>query len=165
MTESAPDRAPDAPPRAEYRPSLRFWLGMAAGYAPLLALGLLLPLLGRLTERPNFIVNMLGYALSTLAMIGASFLLALLICRVRLPYVWWMQRVLGKDVNEFQGIFFVGGAVEGLSEQEQNAVFSADEKMQRWDIVFGLLILALAVPHGIAAIGARALLGAWYFHD
>jgi hypothetical protein len=163
MTESAPDRAQDAPPRAEYRPSLRFSLGMTAGYAPLLALGLLLPLLGRLSGRPNFLVNMLGYALATLVMIGASFLLALMICRVRLPYVWWMHRVLGKDVKEFQGIFFVGGSVERLSEQEHNAVFSADEGMQRWDIVFGLLTLALAVPHGIAAIVARSLLSSWYF--
>ena len=85
MADSAADRAQDAPRRAEFRPSLGFWLGMAAGYAPLLALGLVLPLLGRLTERPNFLVNMLGYALAALAMIGAASLLALMICRVRLP--------------------------------------------------------------------------------
>jgi hypothetical protein len=136
---------------------------MAAAYAPLVALGLVLPLLGRLTERPNFLVNMLGFALAALAMIGASALLALTICRVRLPYVWWVHRVRGVAVNELEGIFFVGGSIEGISEKVHNAVFSPEETMHRWDIAFGLLVLALLVPHGIAAIAARWVLAALYF--
>ncbi len=163
MTQFADASPSDAPPRDENRPSAGFWIGTGAGWAVLVALGLVLPLLGRLSTHPNFLLNMLGYALAALAMICAAALLALMICRVRLPQAWWMHRVLGRNVNEFQGLFFVGGRIEGLSEQAHNAVFSAEEHMHRWDIAFGLTTMVLIFPHGGAAILARSLLTAWYF--
>lgn len=144
----------------ESTPTWRFWLFMGLAYALLLGLGLTLPLLGRATVRLNMLVNMLGYVLSGLAMLGASFLLALMVCRVALPGVWWLQRVRGVDVSEFDGVYFVGGSVKRLSEGARSRVFSADDKMSRWDITFGILITGLTLIHGAAAFVSHAVLSA-----
>ena len=102
--------------------------------------------------------SVLGYILAGLAMIGASFSLALMICRVKLPYVWWMHRILGQDVSEFDGVFFVGGNVDRLSSAARSKVFSADDALSRWDIVFGVMIFGLTLVHGGAAYASHALL-------
>ena len=144
--------------RPEGQPSALFWLLLGVTYAVLLALGLAFPLLGRMTARLNMLVNMLGYILAGLAMIGASFFLALMICRVKLPYVWWMHRILGEDVSEFEGVFFVGTSVKRLSASAQKKVFSAEDTMSRWDILFGVLTSGLILLHGAAAYASHALL-------
>lgn len=144
----------------EPAPTWRFWLPMGLAYALLLGLGLTLPLLGRATPRLNMLMNMLGYVLSGLTMLGASFFLALMICRVALPGVWWLQRVRGVDVSEFDGVYFVGGSVKRLSDSARSRVFSADDKMNRWDITFGILITGLTLAHGAAAFVSHAVLTA-----
>lgn len=140
------------------RPTAGFWLLIGLGYAVCLGLGLAFPMLGRMTARLNLLVNMLGYILAGLAMIGAAFFLSLMICRVRLPYVWWMHRILGQDVSEFDGVFFVGGNVDRLSSQARSKVFSADDALSRWDIVFGVMIFALTLVHGAVAYVSHAAL-------
>jgi hypothetical protein len=140
------------------RPSLLFWVLVGIAYAVCLGLGLAFPMLGRMTARLNLLVNMLGYILAGLAMIGASFFLALMICRMKLPYVWWMHRILGQDVSEFDGVFFVGGSVDRLSSQARSKVFSADDALSRWDIIFGVMIFGLTLVHGGAAYVSHALL-------
>src|SRR5262245_54545325 len=148
---------PDAP-TVHPRPSILFWVLVGLAYAVCLGLGLAFPMLGRTTAKLNLLVNMLGYILAGLAMIGASFFLALMICRLKLPYVWWMHRVLGEDVSEFDGVFFVGGNVDRLSSSARSKVFSADDALSRWDIIFGVMNVVLILIHGGLAYGAHTLL-------
>src|SRR5262249_23973982 len=142
------DTTSNAPEAQSERPPLRFWLGLSLAYLVLVALGLVFPVLGRATGRLTLWVNMLGYVLSGIAMIGAAFCLSLMICRVRLPYVWWLHRVQGLDVSEYDGVYFVGGSVDGVSEGARSKVFSADDARSRWDITFGVITTVLAVLHG-----------------
>jgi len=138
--------------------SVLFWLLLGLAYVVLLGLGLTFPMLGRMSGRLNMLLNMLGYILAGVAMIGASFFLALMISRVKLPYVWWMHRVLGENVSEFDGIFFVGGDVKRLSKEAQKKVFSAEDALSRWDIIFGVMMTVLILAHGAAAYASHAFL-------
>jgi hypothetical protein len=142
----------------ETAPTWRFWLPMGTAYALLLGVGLVLPLLGRTTSRLNLLVNMLGYVLSGLAMLAASLFLALMICRVALPGAWWLQRVRGVEVSEFDGVYFIGGRVKRLSDGARSKVFSAEDRLSRWDIAFGILVTVLTLAHGAVAFASHAIL-------
>ena len=134
---------------------MRFWAIAPSIYAGTLAAGLAAPGAIALLRQPGTVKVGLLYAFALLAWAGASFVLTLMVSRLLFPHYWWLGQVVGEDVYELQGVFFVGVRMAQVPDRLQRMVFGAGEKFRRWDAAFGLIWLLLIVMHGMGATTSR----------
>ena len=130
---------------------MRFWVIAPLIYASTLAAGLAAPAVIVFLRQPSPLQVGLLYSFALLTLAGASFALTLMAARLLFPHYWWLGQVLGEDVYELEGVYFVGVRVSQVPDRLQRMVFGAGEKFRRWDVAFGLIWLLLLVVHGLGA--------------
>jgi tetratricopeptide (TPR) repeat protein len=118
----------------------------------LLVVGLGLPALVVWHRHPIETSDLLLYAAAFLFVLLATLVGGLLASRMFFPSYWWMGQVEGKDVFEFEGVYFLGLRLSRIPNRLQRIVFGVDDQMRTWDLVFGLIFLVLLVPHTMAFI-------------
>lgn len=140
---------------------MRFWLISLPLYLVLLAAGLGLP--GVVIWRRAALdwSGMALYGASALLLVIAAVVLALELARLLFPAYWWMGQVEGKDVFEFDGVYFLGLRLTRVPTRLQRMLFGVDEQMRTWDLIFGVMFLVLLVPHTVAFFGANRALDHW----
>jgi len=82
-------------------------------------------------------------------------MLALLMARLLFPHYWWLGQVEGKDVFEFDGVYFLGLRLTRVPTRLQRLLFGVDEQMRTWDLIFGVMFLVLLVPHTVGFFSAH----------
>lgn len=137
---------------------MRFWWIAPLLYICTLTMGLLLPGGTILTGQGGWLTLILWYGLTAAVMAFAAFMLTLMASKVLFPHYWWLGQVLGEDVYELEGVYFVGVRLARVPTRLQRLVFGAGERFRRWDLAFGLIWLLLVIAHGMGAMTAdRAL--------
>lgn len=126
---------------------MKFWLVSWFIYFSALIMGLGFPGLGRLDAGRIWWLGPTTSVLAFCALLTASVTLILMIARRFFPAYWWLAQVESRDLYEYDGVYFIGARSSRQKTRLQKIVFGVDETMRRWDIVFGLLLLALLVPH------------------
>lgn len=129
---------------------LGYLISMGAGLAP--------PALVIMQRSPLGWDDLLLYILSGALMVVATIMACLLAAKIAFPEYWWRGQVEGKDVFEFEGIYFMGLRITRVPTRLQRLLFGVDERMRRWDMIFGLLFMAMVVPHIQAMITANRYL-------
>ena len=117
------------------------------GYLITLPAALALPGYVIMKRSPMNWDDMTAYGISGLMMIISTVLFCLIIARITFPKYWWMGQVEGKDVFEFEGIYFLGLRITRVPSRLQRMLFGIDERNRRWDMIFGLLFIVMVVPH------------------
>jgi tetratricopeptide (TPR) repeat protein len=134
---------------------MRFWIAAPLIYAGTVAGGLVIPATIAFMHHPSLLRVGSLYALALVILAGAAFTLTLMAARLLFPSYWWLGQVMGQDVYELQGVYFIGIRLTRVPARLQRLVFGADEKFRRWDIAFGLIWLLLILIHGLAASTSR----------
>lgn len=116
-------------------------------YGVLLALGLGLPAVVVAQRDPISWLDLVLYLVAGGALLVAALVLCLLVARLCYPLYWWMAQVQGHDVFEYDGVYFVGLRLTRVPGRVQRLVFGMDDRMRRWDLLFGLLFLVLVPVH------------------
>lgn len=130
---------------------MKFWIFSPMLYLLFLAAGLALPLVA-LWDRTLLDWSDIGiYALIGVAMIAATITLCLMVSRLQFPEYWWMGQIQGKDVFQFEGVYFTGLRINRIPNRLQRIVFGVDEELRRWDLTFGMMFIVLLVPHILGA--------------
>lgn len=137
---------------------MRFWWISLSVYGAALAAGLLLPGAMLLIHQPTFAQWLLVYGLTALVLGTAALCLTLMLARVLFPEFWWIGQVLGRDVFEIQGVYFMGLRLTRVPDRLQRLVFGVGEKFRRWDAAFGAAWLLLAILHGLGAVTSQQAL-------
>jgi len=137
---------------------MRYWWISLAIYAAALAAGLLLPGVILVIHQPNFLQGFLIYSATALIMGSAALCLTLMLARVLFPEFWWIGQVLGQDVFEIQGVYFMGLRLTRVPDRLQRLLFGVGEKFRRWDAAFGIAWLLLLILHGLSAIASQQAL-------
>ena len=130
---------------------------MMVGYVVLAAGAFASPALIFLHDLPHGTTDFLYFLLITLLTLLAVLILSLALARASFPIVWWKAQVLGEDVYEFEGVYFSGIRLNRVPNRLQRIVFGVDEKMRKWDMLYGLLFVAFLVPHVTGTITAFGL--------
>ncbi len=133
---------------------MKFWLISLAIYAGFLATELLLPVAALWNRQGLTTLTILFYSLIAVAIVCATFMACLMAAKALLPQYWWMGQILGQDIFEFEGVYFVGLRLSRVPNRIQRLLFSPDERLRWWDIMFGLMFLVLLVPHVLATLTA-----------
>ncbi|MCZ6646538.1 MAG: hypothetical protein O7B79_09895 [SAR324 cluster bacterium] len=126
---------------------MRFWIVCWLVYFSALLMGLGFPLLGRLDRGRIWWLETTTDVLAFFALLLAAVTLMLMIARRFIPAQWWMAQIEHLDIYQFDGVYFIGERATRKKTRLNKLVFGVDEKLRRWDIVFGLLLIALMVPH------------------
>lgn len=155
---------------------MKFWLISVPLYLALLALGLGLPALVVWKRQPLSWIDLLIYLLATGLLVVAALVLCIIVARRLFPQYWWIGQVQGKDVFEFEGVYFRGLRLTGLDRRSrrraeaagnrgaalqprlQRVLFGVDQQMRNWDLVLGLLFLVLLIPHTLGFISTHRTL-------
>lgn len=137
---------------------MRTFLLLLLGYVALLLLGLGLPAIAVAQRDAIGTLDLVLYVAALTALGGAAFLGALTIAKVGFPLYWWLAQVLRKDIYEFDGVYFQGLRLTRVPTRLQRLVFGADDRMRRWDLLYGLLVLVLLAPHVAGLVTAHR----WY---
>jgi hypothetical protein len=133
---------------------MKFWLISFALYAGFLATQLLLPV-AALWNRQGLDALAIGlYVLTAVAICFATALACLMAAKALFPQYWWMGQILGQDIFEFDGVYFLGLRLSRVPSRLQRLLFGADERFRWWDMMFGLMFLVLLVPHVLATVTA-----------
>jgi tetratricopeptide (TPR) repeat protein len=135
-----------------------FWLINLPLYVLALAGGLGLPAIAIWQRSPMGWGGVALYVAAALLLVLASVLLALLCARLLFPHYWWLGQVEGKDVFEFDGVYFLGLRITRVPSRLQRLLFGVDEQMRTWDLIFGVMFLVLLVPHTVAFFSAQRTL-------
>ena len=145
---------------------MKYWVITLPLYGIFLAAGLGTPALVIWKREPLQFLDIMIYLGGAVAMVLATLVLALMVSWIFFPNYWWMGQVEGKDVFEFDGIYFIGlrlGRVPGqapgrVPNRVQRILFGVDDQMRTWDLVFGMIFLALLSVHTMGFLTAtRAL--------
>jgi hypothetical protein len=134
---------------------MRFWFVAPLFYLGTLAVGLVIPATLVLMHHPSGLRVATMYTLTALVLGLAAAILALMVAKVLFPNFWWLGQVMGQDVYELQGVYFVGLRLSRVPVRLQRLVFGAGEKFRRWDVAFGLIWLLLIGMHGLGAAQSR----------
>jgi tetratricopeptide (TPR) repeat protein len=132
-----------------------FWLINLPLYLVLLAGALGLPAVALWDRGPLTWVDLTAYVAAAVALVLASVVLALLSARPLFPRYWWMGQVEGKDVFEFDGVYFLGLRLNRVPSRLQRLLFGVDEQMRIWDLIFGVMFLVMLVPHTVGFFAAH----------
>ncbi|MBI4083588.1 MAG: hypothetical protein HY423_13365 [Candidatus Lambdaproteobacteria bacterium] len=125
---------------------------IAALYVATLVSGVSLSVMGGVRQQPAPWQDVLLIVGAAIALTAASFLLALMVARLLFPIYWWMAQVLGKDVYQYDGVYFTGLRLTRVPNRLQRIVYGVDDEMRRWDWLFGVLMLALLPLHAVGAM-------------
>ncbi len=137
---------------------MRFWWIALSLYAAALVAGLLMPGVILLIRQPSFLQGFLVYGLTAVIVGAAALCLTLMCSRALFPEFWWIGQVLGQDMFEIQGVYFMGLRLTRVPDRLQRLVFGVGEKFRRWDAAFGATWLLLAILHGMGAATAQQAL-------
>ena len=124
-------------------------------YVFFMAIGLGLPWLVILKRQPIQFFDLLLYAGAILALVAAVFMMTLIFARILFPTYWWLGQIVGKDVFEYDGVYFMGLRLSRIPNRIQRILFGVDDQMRRWDLVYGVMFLVLLVPHALGFITAN----------
>ena len=122
---------------------MKFWLLSVPSYVFLLAAGLGAPALVIMKRAPLQMTDVLIYGGATAALVGATILLTLIFAKIFFPAYWWLGQVVGQDVFEFEGVYFLGLRLTRVPTRLQRMLFGMDDQIRTWDLVYGLLFLVL----------------------
>lgn len=137
---------------------MMFWLVNLPLYVVLLAGGLGLPGLVLWQREPLDGMDVALYVAAVLLLVLATVVMALLAARLLFPNYWWLGQVEGKDVFEFDGVYFLGLRLTRVPSRLQRLLFGVDEHMRTWDLIFGVMFLVLLVPHTVGFLNAHRVL-------
>jgi tetratricopeptide (TPR) repeat protein len=132
---------------------MMFWLINLPLYLVLLAGGMGLPGLVLWQRGPLGWGDVAIYVTAALLMVFATAVMGLLAARLLFPNYWWLGQVEGKDVFEFDGVYFLGLRLTRVPSRLQRLLFGVDEQMRSWDLIFGVMFLILLVPHTVGFFG------------
>jgi tetratricopeptide (TPR) repeat protein len=132
-----------------------FWLINVPAYLVLLAGGMGLPGVVLLSRAPLSTLDVFVYVLAALLVVLAALALALIAARLLFPHYWWLGQVEGRDVFEFDGVYFLGLRLSRVPTRLQRMLFGVDEQMRTWDLIFGVMFLVLLVPHTVGFFAAH----------
>lgn len=124
-------------------------------YVLFMAVGLGAPWLVILKRQPFQLIDLLIYAGAVVALVAAVFMMNLIVARIFFPTYWWLGQIVGRDVFEYEGIYFMGLRLSRVPTRIQRILFGVDDQMRRWDLVFGVVFLVLLVPHSLGFITAN----------
>ncbi|MEE8434585.1 MAG: hypothetical protein V3S64_07340 [bacterium] len=124
-------------------------------YLLFVAVGLGGPWLVILKRQPFQIIDLLIYAGAIVALVVAVFMMTLIVARLFFPTYWWLGQIVGKDVFEYDGIYFMGLRLSRVPNRIQRILVGVDDQMRRWDLVYGVIFLVLLVPHSLGFITAN----------
>ncbi|MDH5752544.1 MAG: hypothetical protein OEZ59_09020 [Deltaproteobacteria bacterium] len=116
-------------------------------YLVLLVVGLGLPALVIMKRESAQFVDLMIYLASGGLVMLATFFISLFLARLFFPEYWWMGQVQGKDIFEYEGIYFIGLRLSRIPTRLQRILFGVDDRMRRWDMLFGLFFMVMMVPH------------------
>jgi hypothetical protein len=102
-------------------------------------------------------VDLTLYPLLIVLLAVAAFILCLILARLLFPLYWWLGQVQGKDVFEYDGVYFMGLRIARVKSRVQRMVFGMDDRMHRWDLIFGLAFLVIMAPHVLAVASVSRL--------
>lgn len=134
---------------------MKKWVVPGVLYVLFMAIGLGGPWLVILKRQPLQIIDLLIYAGAVVALVGAVFVLTIIVARIFFPTYWWLGQVVGKDVFEFDGVYFMGLRLSRIPTRVQRILFGVDDQMRRWDLVYGVVFMVLLVPHSLGFITAN----------
>lgn len=140
---------------------MRFWLITLPLYLVLLVGGLGLPGIVIWRRAPLGWGGIVVYGIAALLLVVAVLVLTMALARLLFPSYWWLGQVEGKDVFEFDGVYFRGLRLTRLQTRAQRILFGVDEQMRTWDLIFGVIFLVLLVPHAVGFFGANRALNHW----
>lgn len=140
---------------------MRFWLISLPVYVLFLVGGLGLPGLVIWQRAPLDWGAVALYGAAALLLVLATGVLSLMAGRLLFPAYWWLGQVEGKDVFEFDGVYFMGMRLTRVPTRLQRLLFGVDEQMRTWDLIFGVIFLVLLVPHTVGFFGANRALNNW----
>lgn len=126
---------------------MRFWAIAWMLYVLTLVGGLILPVLGRLDRGATPWLESVANPASAGALLVAPVVLAVMVARWLFPRYWWLGNVSAKDIYEYDGVYFVGSRATRQKNRLYRIIFGLDDTMRRWNIAFGLMLVALVVPH------------------
>ena len=107
-------------------------------------------------KRQSFqLIDLLIYAGAVVALVVAVFMMTLIVARIFFPTYWWLGQIVGRDVFEYEGIYFMGPRLSRVPNRIQRILFGVDDQMRRWDLVYGVVFLVLLVPHALGFITAN----------
>ena len=124
-------------------------------YVLLMAVGLGGPWWVILKRQSFQLIDLLIYAGAVVALLVAVFMMTLIVARIFFPTYWWLGQIVGKDVFEYEGIYFMGLRLSRVPNRIQRILFGVDDQMRRWDLVYGVVFLVLLVPHALGFITAN----------
>jgi tetratricopeptide (TPR) repeat protein len=133
---------------------MKFWLIGGGVYLGFLAAQLLLPMIALWNRQGLDTLAVALFVLTAAAVVLATFTACLMASKALFPQYWWMGQVLGQDIFQFDGVYFIGLRLSRVPSRLQRLLFGADEQFRRWDMLFGLMFLVLLVPHTLAAVTA-----------
>ena len=137
---------------------MKFLLTSVPLYLIPLALGLGLPGVVLWGRNPLDWMDFSLYILAILMMVLASIFFCLIWSRLLFPKYWWMGQVVGKDVFEYEGIYFLGLRLSRIPTRLQRMLFGVDDQMRNWDLVYGVMVLIMLAPHFLAFLTAHRIL-------
>ena len=126
---------------------MRFYLFTLPIYLVLLAGALAIPGYVAFERVPPTWFHLALYGVSLFLLALAALMLGLIFVRSIFPQYWWEGQVAGNDVFEFDGVYFKGLRLTRIPNRLQRILFGVDERMRKWDLLFGLFFLVLMAPH------------------
>jgi len=132
-----------------------FWLIIPVSYLVFLGGGLLLPGVVLWHRDPLGGGDIAIYLAAVVLMALANLMVCLIMGRILFPQYWWLGQVEGKDVFEYEGIYFLGLRLSRVPGRLQRILFGVDEQMRVWDLAFGVLFLVMLAPHTLAFLTAQ----------
>src|SRR5262245_24752603 len=113
---------------------MKFWLISAGVYLGFLLGHLLLPV-AALWNREGFTAyTSTLYIMTGFGILLATFMACLMASKLLFPQYWWMGQVLGQDIFEFDGVYFVGLRLSRVPTRIQRILFNPDDRFRWWDM-------------------------------
>ncbi len=137
---------------------MKFWLTSLPIYLIPLSLGLGLPAVVIWRRNPLDWMDFSLYIIAMLMLVLASISFCFIGSRLLFPKYWWMGQVEGKDVFEYDGIYFLGLRLSRIPTRLQRMLFGVDDQMRNWDLVYGVMVLVMLAPHFLAFLTAHRIL-------
>ena len=116
-------------------------------YIVFLAAGLGLPAVSAMQPTSMWWLALIVNIVSALVLLVATFSLCLVLSKLIFPEYWWKAQVEHEDIYEYDGVYFIGVRQSRQKSRIQKLIFGVDERMRKWDMVFGILFIVFTVPH------------------
>ena len=116
-------------------------------YLVVLGAGLGLPILSATQPTSFWWLALAVNLVAALALVFSAGVLMVFIAKYFFPEYWWLSQIKHEDIYEHEGVYFIGIRHSRQKSRLQKLLFGVDERMRPWDMLFGLAVLSLTVPH------------------